>query len=476
MNLRNRILLLIALLLGVMLALGGWGSRWLAAELSNELDNLALGVGQSVLEIIDDEELSLADNDSDVVVLVERTLEDEDGNVLRASHRQVGQQITRVAVQVDNLPAQLLKLPNKPAHPHISALQIEAVTRSLDRHASQVGLRLTGGTLDRQFSVPKAGVADALERYSQRLSWGLFALFILGVGGALLIAQRVAGPLRQLRSAAQEVGAGQRGVQVATGSAVSEINETIGAFNQMSLDLEELAAARARLADRDHLSELGEIGRGLAHSLRNPLNSIGLTIDRLAAGQVETNDAANMATEARRQIGRIDDQIRGFLTLASANQAISDRVDVRAVIRDVALELLQSGGEVGIKIDAPQSVYLHGVSSEIRAMIQALAVNAVEASQPGQQVNIALKVWRDGASVSVRDQGRGVPPDVADRLFLPHTTSKADGSGMGLYLTRRLAESHYQGQVTLEWADTPDDTPPGTLATLSLNPRVETVS
>ncbi|MFK7954882.1 MAG: PAS domain-containing sensor histidine kinase [Lysobacterales bacterium] len=476
MNLRTRILLLIALLLGVMLALGGWGSRWLAAELSSELDTLALGVGQSVLEIIDDEELSLADNDSDVVVLVERTIEDEAGNILRASHRQVGQRITRVAVQLDNLPAQLLELPHFPAQPHLSALQIEAVTRSLDREAAQVGLRLTGGTLDRQFSVPKAGVADALDRYSRRLSGGLLALFVLGVGGALLIAQRVVGPLRQLRGAAREVGQGQRGVQVPSGSAVSEIRETISSFNQMSLDLEELAAARSRLADRDHLSELGEIGRGLAHSLRNPLNSIGLTIDRLAAGRVQAEDGAKMAAEARRQIGRIDDQIRGFLTLASANQAVSEAVDLRAVIRDVTLELLQSAGEVAIDIDAPRALSIDGVGSEIRAMIHALAVNAVEASRSGQTVHISLQVWGDGVSVSIRDQGRGISPEIADRLFLPHTTSKADGSGMGLYLTRRLAESHYRGKVSLQGATEAAASGPGTMATLYLHPRLAIIS
>ncbi len=473
MTLRNRILLLIALLLGVMLALGGWGSRWLASELSSELDQLALGVSQSLLQIIDDEELASTDDDSAVVVLVERTIEDEAGKVIRTSHRQVGQQITSMAVQIDNLPVQLLELPNIVSGQPLSALQIEAVSRSLDQEVSQARLRLTGGRFDRQIPIPKAGVADALERYYQRLSSWLLALFALGVAGALLIAQRVAEPLRELRNAAREVGQGRRGVQVETGSAVSELRDTLTSFNQMSRDLEELETARARLADRDHLSELGEIGRGLAHSLRNPLNSIGLTIDRLAAGTVQAVDATRMAAEARIQIGRIDSRIRAFLTLASANQAVSEAVNLRSVIRDVSLELLQSGQGVRIQIDAPQSLTLMGVPGEIRAMVQALMVNAVEASVEGQSIGVSLSPWEDGVAVQIRDPGGGIAPDIASRLFLPHTTSKPDGSGMGLYLTRRLAESHYAGSVTLLPVAEPDRSGDETTqATLHLHPRL----
>ncbi len=466
MTLRNRILILIAALLSVMLALGGLGSRWLAAELSNELDQLALGVGQSLLEVIDDEELGAPEENSDVVVLVERIVEDDEGKIVRTGHRQVGQQITRIAVQVDDQPAQLLQLPRTPSLTQLRALQVEAVTQSLSWESSNADLRLVSDTLDRRIPIPKAGVEQALQKHSQRLAGGLAALLVLGVLGALLIAQRVAQPLRELRSAARAVGQGEPGVQVATGSAVSELKETVTAFNQMSRDLEELAAARARLADRDYLSELGEIGRGLAHSLRNPLNSIGLTIDRLATGRVSDEESRRLATEARGQINRIDARIRSFLTLASATQAVGEPVDLRAVIRDVALELMQGDSGVEIVIEAAEPLHLSGVSGELRAMVQALMVNAVEASESGQRVTVTLDSRGDGASIQVIDQGSGISPEIADRLFLPHTTSKADGSGMGLYLTRRLVESHYGGEVSLRRDDSGQTT-----ASLQLQPR-----
>jgi len=334
--------------------------------------------------------------------------------------------------------------------------------------------------------VPTSGVEHAIERFTRRLLLASLALF----GGALLlgvvVAHRFTRPLHDLAAAARRVGGGDLGVRAP--AAPGEVGEAVAAFNQMSEQLLALDAETRRLRASEQLSELGEVGRGLAHSLRNPLNALGLALDQLAeraaAGEATAGDAttavtagpntAEVAAAARRQIRRIDTALRGFLAL-SATDAAAVEVDLVAVARDVALEALQTrpagNGTPRVEVVATaEPVRLRGVEAELRAALQALVVNAVEASPSGAPVVVTVGGAHAEAStraiVTVDDDGPGVPPSVRQRLFTPHVTTKAAGAGMGLYLAHRLATTRYGG--TLDLADRPAG---GTRAALTLADR-----
>ena len=130
-------------------------------------------------------------------------------------------------------------------------------------------LLLRGPGAARRLPVPTSGVEEAVERFTRRLLLASLGLF----GGALLlgvaVAHRFTRPLRDLAAAARQVGEGELGV--AAPDAPGEVGEAIAAFNQMSVRLRELDREASRLRASEQLSELGEVGRGLAHSLRNPL-------------------------------------------------------------------------------------------------------------------------------------------------------------------------------------------------------------
>lgn len=383
--------------------------------------------------------------------------------------------------------------------------------------AHVVVLRGPQGAVAQPVPVPTSGVEHAIERFTRRLLLASLGLF----GGALLlgvvVAHRFTRPLHDLAAAARRVGSGDLGLRAP--AAPGEVGEAVAAFNQMSEQLAALDAETRRLRASEQLSELGEVGRGLAHSLRNPLNALGLALDQLAEravgveginadgtigerGDQPDADSAAIAASARRQIRRIDAALRGFLALSAADAAAVE-VDLVAVARDVALEALQTrpAGDVAPRIEviAPdQPVRLQAVEAELRAALQALVVNAVEASQSGLPLTIAADAARaqlangavsrddndsasspvvvtvaaatDGASgrvvVTVDDAGPGLPSSVRERLFTPHVTTKAAGAGMGLYLAHRIATTRYGG--TLELADRTEG---GTRATLTLTDR-----
>ena len=146
----------------------------------------------------------------------------------------------------------------------------------------------------------------------------------------------------------------------------------------------------------------------------------------------------------------------------------------------MTLEALQDSGE-GTKIEvdsaSAERVEVLGVAAELKAVLQALVINACEAAArgesaghgadgpvergdsarraaPGAQVTIRLmagsRANSHGVTVEVEDNGPGLPASVSERLFEPHVTTKAHGSGMGLFLAHRLATARYSGALRLE--------------------------
>jgi signal transduction histidine kinase len=470
MSLRSRLIILFGSLLAVVLAGAWWWSTWLTRQMSAELDQAAEIVGRSVVSLVGNEPVWFDHSEPvagepKVDVLVERIVEGDDRRV-RAVHREHDGQVVGLSIQVDDQPAQMIKLP-EPVFVRQQAVmdfEIHAVRENLDESAR---LQVVRAGVSRDIPIPDQGVQDVLDRFSSQLFVGLTLLLGLGLVLAAWIAHRVSDPLRQLQRAAERMGGGELGIQV-DGQGVSEVQATMTAFNTMSQQLEQLQGARQALRDNQHLSEIGEIGRGLAHSLRNPLNAIGLTIDELSlrAGDDPANRA--LAQDARRQIKRIDESIRGFLTLADAGNTATEAIDLKAVCQDVALEVVQqvdSGVEVETELpDEP--IVIEGLMTEVRAMVQSLVVNAAEASPSGETVRLILTPHSGAARIQVSDRGGGLDPEIQQRLFEPHATTKPDGSGMGLYLTQRLAANRYLGALSLESRDGG-----GVLATLDIRSR-----
>ena len=487
MTLRLRLFALLAAL-AALLALGEWALvRKLSADLEGELATAAVAVGRDVLRVLHfagppPERLLAGEPGRSVQrrIVVQHAKPEGTRVEKRLPEGSAGAgPLRRPAAPTGASPAPTSPSPGTPpaARPPASAAppgdtgaaRLEVEEFEVRRTDDPAEVVLLHGTLERRVPVPTSGVAEAVGRFGRRLLLSSLAL----VAGAVLLGavmiHRFTRPLRDLAAAARQLGEGELGLRAPP--APGEVGEAIAAFNQMSQRLADLDAETRRLRGSEQLSELGEVGRGLAHSLRNPLNALGLALDQLAdrAGDPESLEVADAA---RRQIGRIDGALRGFLALA-AGGAAAGPVDLRAVAHDVALEALQArpaGGpgaavEVDVRTrgDVPR---LAAVEAELRAALQALVVNAVEASPPGGRVVVTLSAQDDAVAATVDDEGPGLAPEVRARLFEPHVTTKAAGAGVGLYLANRLATDRYGGSLVLAEREGG-----GTRATLTLRDR-----
>ena len=408
MSLRLRLILGYSALL-LVLALAAWlGLRSLTGDLTTALGETAASVGRSVYTVLRSEIREGAD------ASIHRDGVEDARHVVVLRERMANAQRGEIADDIQ------VVVNGKQLSPEAAAAHRAAHPPGIELMPASDGgptmLRVSGAGGEHAIPLPRSGVDAALERYTRRLGWGLLALLVSGLVLAVWIAQRVT------------------------------------------------QAASVR-ADRE-LAELGEIGRGLAHSLRNPLHALGLSLEALAAESTGSGASAALAQSGREQLQRVDQALRSFLALSAGNGAEASDVRLADVIDDVLLEASQRAqGRVQLSREGGEQ-RLRAVPAELRVMLHALVINALEASPDGGRIEVVVTEAGAALQLDVRDEGEGVPADVRDRLFQPHVSGKPHGAGMGLYLAQRLAGSRYRGRITLEPAS-----PRGTLARLTLHPR-----
>lgn len=511
MSLRMRWFLVVGSLVALLVAAQGWWVRQLAADLSDEEERVAVMLGESMAHLFLAEvpghetqvhviDMSTAHMDPTAVLRSKAEISFENGATFEHhdQHRDVrtvvecheGECLEKRYEQGDVVERQIPqeevaarysggvayreffrgskdKAPDDAVH--------SAFSFRLENEAGARFLQMKGPNIEHRVGLPQSAIEERLDGFRRHMLLGSLGILAFGLLLAAYLAHRVARPLQHLAASARRVGEGDWGNQVDVRGS-GEIAQAISAFNHMSQSLADLDAKNRELGARQHLGEIGEIARGLAHSLRNPLNALGLSVDELAARSSgaevgASDDTLALADAARKQIRRIDQSIRSFLALASQGGGVVRSVEMRQLVDDVALEALQdSRGRVRLEVEQGDegTLAIDGVEPELRAVVQALLVNAIEASPEGGQVTVRLDRHDATLRIHIDDQGPGLPPEVRQRLFTPHLSTKANGSGMGLFLAQRIACNRYGGRLELHDLD-----PHGTRVELSLQDRVD---
>ena len=326
----------------------------------------------------------------------------------------------------------------------------------LDNQIKDDFLELITETGTQSIPIPRDGMIKTVEMLEKRMLSGTLIILVLGLIVAAYFSHRLSAPLRDLSTAAKSVASGELGTTInRRGRFISkEIKSTVESFNHMSKQLANVEELKTRIRENDHYRELGEIARGLAHSIRNPLNTLGLTIEELARDDLSSEKRESMTKSSSRQIERIDNWVKSFMTFSLSGDTEVSAIPLIPLIQDIRLEANQlHQRQIEFKIDLsdqPEKSYsIQGVEAEIKAIFHALIINAVEASPTTGTVTIKLSGDEESVNIEIYDQGQGIPDELKDKLFQPHQTTKARGSGMGLFMAHRLATNRYAGSIDI---------------------------
>ena len=286
---------------------------------------------------------------------------------------------------------------------------------------------------------------SAPHRYFNNLMYVSAALTLIGLFCAFWLAHKVSQPFLRLNQGFKKLAKGEFGVQVQE-EGIEDVRLTLQQFNTMSGQLRKLHEMEQRMQQHEQLAEIGEVSRGLAHTLRNPLNTIGLAVEQICHGSPSEQQKLTIAQQIREKIQHLDKTIKAMMNLTAQDIDRSQPVDINQLIQDIVMELRFSSN-VTIDFQSCEKFSLKGSESEFRTILHSLLSNAVEASQDKDKVTVAVEQTNSDLIIRVADQGEGLSDGIRDNLFKPHVSSKAEGAGMGLFIAQRLCVSRYQGNI-----------------------------
>ncbi|HTY58840.1 MAG TPA: ATP-binding protein, partial [Bacteroidota bacterium] len=277
------------------------------------------------------------------------------------------------------------------------------------------------------------------------------AVLLLVVAIAAGFAARIAAPLHRLTEATRKVAKGELDVHVPHAGAEGEISELIRAFDQMTHDLrrsrEELIRYERELAWK-------EMAKQVAHEIKNPLTPMRLSIQHLRRtyldGAEQFGEILDSVTktiiEQIDTLSRIASEFSHFARMPRRNL---DRLDVGPVIEE-AVRLF--GQEASVSFDILVQENLPQVVAdrdELRRALINIIRNGIQAMDGAGSIRIRGASRGEGIAIAVTDFGKGVPPEMIDKLFMPNFSTKTDGMGLGLAIVKKTVEDLH-GTVTLD--------------------------
>ncbi len=217
-------------------------------------------------------------------------------------------------------------------------------------------------------------------------------------------------------------------------------------------DRELLHAIETDLRMAAQLRALTRVYRGVAHDLRAPLNAMVLNLELLRRS-LDPTTPRREDLEARQQkwVGVIEQELqrlrRALDVLLAQTAPPSEKAepfDLRGVLEEIEALLYPQARQqqVELHVSVPEDmVTVVAHRDQVKQSALNVAINALEVMPDGGHLSLTLERDGDRAHVRIADSGPGIPPELRDKIFDMHFTTKETGTGIGLYVARSMFEA-----------------------------------
>lgn len=266
-----------------------------------------------------------------------------------------------------------------------------------------------------------------------------------------VLARGMTSPLREMAAASRAMARGDYGKRV-TASSNDEVGELARAFNKMAGDLEQIDRIRKDLV------------ANVSHELRTPLGALQAVLENIIDGIVQPEKEA--LTSMHRQVERLSRLVEQLLDLSRLESGSSplqpQSFEVAPVLQlatDEALAYARNRMESDVQfvIEAPEDLELVADPDRIHQVTYNLVSNAVRHSPPGGRIRVAASKNGRAVRIEVCDEGLGIPPEEAARVFERFYRSDSGrsasdgGAGLGLAIAQWIVDLH-GGEIRAEQA------------------------
>ena len=265
---------------------------------------------------------------------------------------------------------------------------------------------------------------------------------IIGIG-RVVVAERKDGSTFPIELAVGEMNSGGRRFFTGFIRDLSERQQTEARLQELQTELIHIS----------RLSAMGEMASALAHELNQPLSAIAnymMGSRRLLEGQTDdtarmVRDAMDKAAEQSLRAGQIIKRLRDFVARGESDKRVES---LKKLVEEAAALALVGVKEHGVRVTFRLDPSIDRVICDrvqVQQVILNLIRNAIEAmeGQPRRELIVSTEPDDDGmVAVAIADTGTGLSPDILPKLFEPFISTKAQGMGVGLSISRTIIEAH----------------------------------
>jgi signal transduction histidine kinase len=278
-------------------------------------------------------------------------------------------------------------------------------------------------------------------------------LIVLGAGLLVLVTGRMLRPLRDVAEVADRISSGEMGRRLSPTRSDTELGRMAVAFDRM-VDALETAAHRARTAESATRLFLANA----SHELRTPIATVHATTETLIRADRSDPDREMLELRLAREtarLARLSDDLLNLARLEGHVPAERVIVDISSIIDDVVARQRRLTPTLDVQVDCDVPLLVRGNPADLARAIGNVLENAAHATNGSGHVLISVAASSDETSMTIADDGPGVPDGDRDRIFQPFVRlagAESGGNGLGLAIARAIAREH-AGDLTCDAAE-----------------------
>lgn len=188
--------------------------------------------------------------------------------------------------------------------------------------------------------------------------------------------------------------------------------------------------------------DMEQIGLKLSHELKNPLAAIkGLV--QLSARAACDPDSAEQLRVVAAEVDRMESILKEYLSFSRPLETLQPRRMALGALTDEVLSLMDArAASAGVTLRRRGDAIIEADERRLKDALFNLVGNAVEATPEGGRVEVEIEEVERAARIAVRDSGRGMSPEVLDRIGTPFFTTRDEGTGLGVVVARATFTQH----------------------------------
>lgn len=216
-------------------------------------------------------------------------------------------------------------------------------------------------------------------------------------------------------------------------------------YAELRSSLERLEKSQKALIQAEKIAAAGRLTASIAHEINNPLQSLSNCLHLVGRNELSADLREKYLVVAQTELERLMVTVQHMLDLyrpgAKERQLIDSKELVQHVVSLLEPQMQKNNVEVHTRV-ADEIPEVLVVSSQIQQVILNLLLNSIEAMPAGGEIFIEICRGREGIEIIIEDTGAGIPEEERERIFEPFTSTKEEGTGLGLSVSYGIIQAH----------------------------------